>query len=1013
MPGKALLATLTMIAPAIPASADGPAAAPYTQSSALAPRSTPPDKNLDPAWLKSLAVRGEPEVWKGEDLKWIGMPVGGLCAGQIYLGGDGKLWHWDIFNQFIRTVDGHYASPMEPTSPLEQGFSLTVGGHKRALDRIGFRDITFRGEYPIGRVEYADPASPVTVSLEAFSPFIPLDFADSSLPATILTFTLKNRSDKPVEATLAGELENAVCLNNRLRKAILRTRTLQEPGLTLLECSAEDPAANDAPRPEIIFEDWSAPGYEGWSVEGNAFGHGPIEKTKIPGYQGNVGGDTPRVVNSHATAPGNRDTKDDAKGKLTSREFLIERNAIAFWIGGGEAPKGSSHGLRLLVDGKPVRTASGKNLNAMEWESFDVSALAGKKARIEITDDKAGIWGNIGVGRIVFTDALQPLNEQSDHGTMALALVGGGGEAGPDATAPFPEKLSGSLAKSVKLPPGGTATITFVLAWHFPNLSLEKLGAVGRSYAARFDSAPAVARYVAANLGRLTDLTRLWRDNWYDSTLPYWFLDRTMLNNSILASSTCYRFKDGRFYGWEGVGSCEGTCTHVWQYAQGPARLFPELERDLRERVDFGLAMKPDGAITFRGELNDAPAVDGQAGVILRALREHRTSPDNTFLARNWPDIQKAMGYLLGKDPDANGLLDGPQHNTLDTDWFGKISWLSGLFVAALRAAAEMADDMGDSAYAAKCRAIADKGTRNLAAELFDGEYFINLVDPAKADTINSGTGCHIDQVFGQSWAWQVGIKDRVFPREQTLAALEALWKYNFTTDAGAYRKENKPGRWYAMDGEAGLIMCTFPRTDWSYDLASGKGPQWAAGYFNECMNGFEYQVAGHMIQEGMVEKGLALTRAVHDRYSPAKRNPYNEIECGDHYARSMAAYGVFLAACGFDYDGPEARIGFAPRISPENFRAAFTSAEGWGSYAQTNGPAGRLDASLWLRYGNLTLKSFSFELPEGATASRMAARVGGNPVEASFSQDGRHVLVTFSTALHMKANNKLTISLS
>ena len=136
-----------------------------------------------------------------------------------------------------------------------------------------------------------------------------------------------------------------------------------------------------------------------------------------------------------------------------------------------------------------------------------------------------------------------------------------------------------------------------------------------------------------------------------------------------------------------------------------------------------------------------------------------------------------------------------------------------------------------------------------------------------------------------------------------------------------------KGGRWFALAGEAGMLMCTFPRKDWSFENAGGKGnTDGVRNLFNEVMNGFEYQVAGHMIWEGMVMEGLAVARAVHDRHHPSKRNPWNEVECGDHYSRSMASYGVFLAACGFEYHGPKQHIGFAPQLAPENFKAAFTA---------------------------------------------------------------------------------------
>ena len=904
----------------------------------------PADKKLRPEWVKSLTDRGERAIYRGSDLDRIGMPIGGLCAGQLYLSGDGRLWHWDIFNQRISTGAEHYAKPLPASSPVEQGFGvrITAGAPSqyRPLDRNHWRDVSFIGEYPIGYVEYRDPDMPVSVKLEAFSPFIPLNTEDSSLPATILEFTIRNESGNRLELELAGWLENPVCLYSSQRRQGMRHNRLGHgTGLFCLECSASEAPASDAhqKRPDIVFDDFESPNYTNWSVEGTAFGHGPIEITKIPGYQGDVGGQGNRVVNSHASAPGETvEQRDSATGMLTSKPFTISRHYINFLIGGGAHKRKTC--VNLLVGGAIVATATGQNDNHMGPMTWDVRRWAGKEARLEIVDHESGPWGNIGVDNIFFSDSPQqppgPLAAEPDFGMLTLALLDPRrGDFGctsigqPDdpavtnlpATKPFDQRLMGSVTRKIKLARGASTKAVFVLTWHMPNLRMSRLPP-GRHYATRFASAGAVAQYVEKNFNRLSSQTRLWHDTWYDSTLPYWFLDRTFLNTSILATSTAHRFGDGRFYGWEGVGCCEGTCGHVWQYAHAVARLFPDLERMTREQVDFGLALQPDGAIHFRGEFNDFPAIDAQAGSVLRALREHQMAPDSSFLKHNWPNIKKATEWLIRKDADGDGLIESNQHNTLDTDWYGPVAWLSGLYVAALLAAETMALELGDQEFATQCRQIFQAGQKNLVAKLFDGEYFINQPDSKHLDAINSGTGCEIDQVFGQNWAFQVGLP-RVFPQRETLSALRSLWRYNFTPDAGPYRQRYQPGRWYAMPGEAGLLMCTFPRSDWDYAQAKGKGPDWAAGYFNECMNGFEYQAAGHMIWEGLVTEGLAATRAVHDRYHPSRRNPWNEVECGDHYARSMASYGVFLAACGFEYHGPKGHLGFVPRLLDHEIR--------------------------------------------------------------------------------------------
>jgi uncharacterized protein (DUF608 family) len=850
----------------------------------------PADKGLSAAWLNSLSARGEPEIYRGGELKYVGMPVGGLCAGLVYLGGDGKPWLWDIFNRnttgkqvtyggrtFGNRDGATYVEPLIPRSPLAHGvaikFKTREKSETRTLDQDGgWPEITFQGNYPLATVTYRDPAAPVEVKLQAFSPFIPLNFDDSSLPATVLRYTVTNTGNQSADFELDAWLENVVLAMSSPTESVTR----------------QNQAFKDA------------------------------------------------------------------------------------------------NGMGMLLTGKII------------------------EAKPAVPPDNASSQKG---------HAPVPPDKRHDAGTMAIYLMGTG--PGISSTPQLPEdavlkshenRPIAGVRKTFTLAPDESATVTVILSWHFPNVDPVINGPdTIHSYAVRFPDAGAVARYVASNYQRLSGDTMAWIATWNDSTLPHWFLFRAFSNTCNLATTTSYRFANGQFWAWEGIYSCEGTCTHVWGYTQAMGRIFPELERALREKTDYAFAQNPnDGTINFRGT-HSGFAADGQACIILRTYRDHLMSADDAFLKALWPRVRLAMDRLIRQVND-KGLLDGPQHNTLDTAWYGEVAWISGLYLAALRASEEMAKVCADGDYAGKCRQLFDKGSASLVPELFNGEYFYNKVDPKHLDAINSGTGCEIDQVMGQSWAWQVGL-GRIFPKAETVAALKALWRYNFAPDAGRYHQTMKVGRWYAMPGEAGLLICTFPKPDWDFTKASGKGPAWAALYFNECQSGYEHEVASNMIAEGLVTEGLGVFRAIHDRYSAAKRNPYNEIECGDHYSRAMASYGNFISICGFKYDGPAQSIGFAPRLTAEDFKAAFTSARGWGSFAQKI-EGGGMSASLDLKWGKLRVRTLSLEPPAGVAANAVAVTVSGRAVKAALARQGTQILIALAETAEITAGEKLEIAL-
>lgn len=1007
----------------------------------------PEDKGLSAEWIKSLYRRGAPETYQGADLRYIGMPVGGGCTGQLYLGGDGRLWHWDIFNLPARaTNDTTYANPPEPASPFRNGFALrtTTGdgpARYRTLDADGFADVRFTGQYPLGRVTYRAADADVDVTLEAFSPFIPLATDDSTLPATVLGYTVRNTSHQHVEAEVLGWMENPVCLDSRTQQPIILRADAVAAGM---QFSARDGQSAD-PRPDVMFEDFEAETYEGWTVEGTAFGTGPVEVAAVPDYMkrfGDLGAHGTRFVTSHQFRNGEDVGQADAHtGKITSRSFTIERRYVNIRIGGGSHAGETC--VNVIVDGAVVASAAGRDVEPMAPRSLDVAAYEGKTAVIEIVDANQGGWGHVNCDYIVFSDkpaAPRPFGDLPDAGTIALAVLGGGSavrvrpaiaawqttedlftaDPGADEVDAGRGRQAGAVSVTVRLRPGESTTVRFVLGWYFPVPDRESLaflrGAdrLRRHYATRFDSAAAVVRHVGANLDRLEGGTRRWVDTWYsDSTLPHWFLDRTFATASTLATSTCYRFDDGRFYAWEGVYCCAGTCEHVWNYAQAVGRLFPELERDTRARVDLGIGLHADtGQIGNRAEADMGWATDGQCGTILRCYREHLMAPDGEFLRSVWPRLRTAIEWVIGQDAGRDGTLEGPQPNTLDQTWYGEISWITGMYVAALRAGAAMAAEMGDGGFADQCRRIADAGAAFLASTLWTGEYFIQRVDPAHADVINHNKGCHIDQMFGQSLAMQLGLP-RVMPEDQCRTALAKLYRYNFAPDPADYRSKFttiQGGRWFAMAHEHGMLMTTWPHG--GDEDAPGHPASWAAIYFNECWTGQEYQVAAHMIAEGgadrdLTEKGLILTRAVHDRYHPSKRNPYNEIECGDHYARAMAGYGVYVTACGFELHGPDGHIGFAPRVTPDDFRAAFTHAESWGLYRQRRGVRTQTSV-VEVRYGRLRLTTLAFAVtgrPRSVTVT-----VDGDDRPARFAATGDRVDITLTAPVTLTTGQSLTV---
>ncbi len=572
----------------------------------------------------------------------------------------------------------------------------------------------------------------------------------------------------------------------------------------------------------------------------------------------------------------------------------------------------------------------------------------------------------------------------------------------------------GAVGVRETLASGESKDIVFYVTWHFPHFekywgevpccaSCKDQKGTGRAtwknyYATQFADALDVAVQYHKRSRELYEKTRLFHAALFASTLPPHVIDAVSSQMSTLKTTTCLRLSDGTFYGWEGCspasGCCEGSCTHVWNYQQTLPFLFPSLERSMRE-ADYKYNLREDGGMAFRLGLplgtppNDFHAcVDGQLGGVIKTYRDWKISGDHAWLRKWWPRVKRSLEYAWVQwDSNRDGVIDGIQHNTYDIEFQGANPLSAAFYLGALTAGAAMAEAVGDTKSAATYRSLAEKGRAWVEKHLFNGEYYIQKHDAKKAPVYQFGEGCLSDQLLGQQLASLAGL-GYVLDKGQVRSALASVFAYNWRADLSEHANAQ---RVYALNDEAGLLMCTWPK---------GGRPAVPVVYCDEVWTGFEYQVATHLILEGMVRKGLTIVKAARDRHDGAKRDPWNEFECGNHYARAMSAYGLLLALSGFTYDMPNRSIGFAPRIHKNHFLCFWALDGAWGTLVQQKSKAIVTVLHGSLEIARLVLPALGGKRVQVAsTAGRIHARAGA---------DGR---LDLPDAIRLNAGDAMTVS--
>jgi len=597
----------------------------------------------------------------------------------------------------------------------------------------------------------------------------------------------------------------------------------------------------------------------------------------------------------------------------------------------------------------------------------------------------------------------------------------------------------GSIAVTQTVPAGGEAQVTFLLAWHFPNRTPERCGwkavdgkekvVVGNYYTKRFADAWDVSRHVARELATQEVRTRKFFDATRSSTLPPAVLDAALSNLSTLVTNTAFRTPDGEFHGFEGcddhAGCCHGSCTHVWNYEQATAFVFPSLARSLRESEFLRNTME-NGLMGFRSFLPDGEkiwdraAADGQMGCLMKLYRDWQLCGDTEWLRRLWPQAKRALEFAWiknGWDGDRDGVMEGVQHNTFDVEFYGPNPLCGVWYLGALRSGEEMARAVGDADAAAEYRRLFENGRKWIDQNLFNGEYYIQKVVPRKADEIaeglkvgmgaadtltpdyQMGDACLIDQLLGQYMAHVAGL-GYLLDEKHVKKTLQSIFRYNYQADLSEHENVQ---RTYALNDEAGVLVASY---------GAGKRPVIPFPYFAEIWTGPEYQFAAHLIFEGMMTEALTVIESARRRHDGERRNPWNEPECGHHYARAMSSWAALVAAGGFHYSGVERRLTLTPKVRRPNFRSFWSAPSGWGTFAQTISPQ-QQKVSVETVEGTLAVTRLVLEAIGKAGIRKVSARLGSETLTVTRRDEAGRRLIDLDREIKIAPGQALQITVS
>lgn len=446
---------------------------------------------------------------------------------------------------------------------------------------------------------------------------------------------------------------------------------------------------------------------------------------------------------------------------------------------------------------------------------------------------------------------------------------------------------STALCSEITLTPGEKKNIRFILTWYFPNHYNKKGEKLGHYYENLYSSSLDANRFLVEKYDSVYKTAVNFADLLYSTDLPSFYSDAWSSNLSPLVKSSVY-LKNGNFGLWEGLGFCGLHTTDITYHASfSLISLFPDLQKkQMKMGAEF---QRKDGRVhhLFRPDMKTTDKsfdrVDMNMQFVLMVLRDYLFTGDRKYLISLWDNVRRAMDSIEKLDTDGDGLPDcDTKRNTYDAwNFSGTPAYISILWLAALKAAAIIAERIGEKSYSEKWNGILEKGRKALDDKLWNGEYYNLWRNNEETDQ-----SLMTDQLDGDWFLRMMGIDGNISDN-RVREIIKLVFAENF-------------------DEEQGLVNATCP-----------EGKNTTIHTYKNCQTeavwtGIGYAFAALALSVGLKDIADSEIKSI-DNNQMRLGHFWDHWECGHHYTRPMSSWSTLIAASGMKVDYENKRLSFSP----------------------------------------------------------------------------------------------------